>query len=110
MADDSFEIPGDLPLMRCPQGQAGLSLPVPINQRIDRLCDLADRKGMNASRKDLVAALVLAAPVDPRKLAKLIERYRTAPAREASIGPGEEENVLTLRPRKPGPKPRGVAQ
>jgi hypothetical protein len=110
MADPSYAIPGDLLLKRCPQTQAGLSFPIPINQRIDLLCDLADEEGIETSRKDLVAALVLAAEPNPRKLAAAIQRYRKARAREAAVGPGDEENVLRLQVRKPGPKNRKVAE
>src|SRR5260370_9842515 len=110
MADSSYAIPGEMLLKRCPQTQAGLSFPIPINQQIDLLGDLADEEGIETSRKELVAALVLAAHPNPRKLAAAIQSYRKARAREAAAGPGGEENVLRLRVRKPGPKNRKAAE
>jgi hypothetical protein len=106
---ESFEIPPDLRLSRCPTKQAGLSFPIPLDQRIDSLCELADEEGAATSRKELVAALILDAPAQPKRLAALIKTYRKAAARNAAINPAGEGNVLHFQPRKPGRRPREIS-
>ena len=61
---------------------------------------------MRAYRKDLVAALILAAPENEDELADLVLRYRKAAAEDAALGAGSSGEVLQLRPDKPGRRPR----
>jgi len=103
---ESFEIPADLRLSRCPTKQVGLSFPIPLDRRIDDLCDLANDEGAATSRKELVAALILDAPSQPKKLAALIKAYRKAAARDAAVSPVGEENILRFQPPKPGRRPK----
>jgi hypothetical protein len=95
-------------LKACPERAAGIDWPMPLDQRLDELCDLADEEGAETSRKELAAALVLAAPSSPVRLKALIDKYRKAKAREAAVTPNGEDRVLTIRPRQMGRRSRRV--
>src|SRR5438128_7350815 len=53
------QIPPATPLPSCPERSVGLSLPVPINARLDLLVRLAAQAGERTSRKELAAACIL---------------------------------------------------
>ena len=61
-------IDGDTRLKVCPQRAAGIDWPIPLDQRLDALCELADDEGADTTRKELAAALFLAAPSKPARL------------------------------------------
>ena len=46
MAELSAQIPPETPLPSCPERSVGLSLPLPINARIDLLVQNARREGL----------------------------------------------------------------
>jgi hypothetical protein len=48
----------------------------------------------NTSRKKLAAAIVLSAPEDAEKLARLLRRYRRSTAGDAHVGPIAAGNVI----------------
>jgi hypothetical protein len=97
-----LDIPGDARLKSCPERSGGVDWPIPIDQRLDVLCELADDAGADTTRKELAAALVLAAPVAPARLKALIDKYRIASARQAATLPNAEDRVLQIRERRPG--------
>jgi hypothetical protein len=99
-----MDIPGNSRLKSCPEWPAGIDWPIPIDQRLDELCELADEAGADTTRKELVAALLLASPTTPMKLKSLIDKYRVAEARRAAIVESDEDRVLHIRERKPGRK------
>ena len=81
-------------------------LPGPLNARLDVLVEAANAAGENTSRKEMLAALLLESPVDGTDLAAAIRRYRVAKASDA-VPPGvPEAQILGVRDRKPGPRPR----
>jgi len=84
----------------------GVSVPVPLSARLDRLVELIEQQGHRVYRKDLVAALLLAASEDPAELADLITRYRTAEVSAAAVGGSAGGDVVELSRAKPGPRPR----
>jgi hypothetical protein len=84
----------------------GVSVPILLSQRLDELVRLTETAGARLYRKDLVAALLLAAPEDPEELLQLFLRYRKATAAEAAIGDATEGTVLKLERPKPGRRPR----
>jgi hypothetical protein len=83
----------------------GVSVPVLVSQRLDALVKRAEGAGHRAYRKDIVAALVLAAPEDPAELAKLVTEYRTAKPEAAQVEGEPRAAVHQLR-SKPGRRPR----
>lgn len=89
-----------------PEEQAGVSLPSPINARLDSLVDSANAAGENTTRKEVVAALLLDAPSDSQALTDAIRRYRVAAASEAVPAGVPALDILGARDRKPGPRPR----
>jgi hypothetical protein len=107
MDDELPTIPPDHRLRACPQRQAGMAWPIPIHARLDELVEIArDQAGRETNRKELVAALLLAAPTEAETLDEIIRRYRLATAREALVKPEhvERDNVLQLPSYGPGPR------
>jgi hypothetical protein len=93
-------------LRDCAEGTVGLALPRPLSDRVDALVSLADDHGERTSRKELIAALILDAPVDGSRLAKLLSRYRLATARDALLDPESAGATIPLAERRPGPRAR----
>lgn len=94
------------PLRETEERPIGVSVPTPLSKRLDRLVELAESAGARAYRKDLVAALILAAPESPEELLRLYMQYRTATAADAGIGQEPDAAVLQLQRPKPGRRPR----
>jgi hypothetical protein len=90
----------------CPQKQAAVAWPLPIDARLDELLAQANAAGENTSRKELVAAIIAATRVSDAQLGKLLRRYRTARVRDLVSIP-EGENVLPFAKHKPGPRTPG---
>lgn len=97
--------PGDL-LRETAERPIGVTVPVPLSQRLDGLVIRAEEAGARVYRKDLVAALILAAPETPEELLALFTRYRQARAVDAALADGEAGDVLRLERAKPGRRPR----
>ncbi len=86
--------------------QVGISLPIQISHRLDRLVDLAAEGGMRVYRKDVLAALILEATEDSGELTSLLLRLGKARNRDAA-GAGERgAEVIQLERPKPGRRPR----
>lgn len=97
----------DLLLRKAEERAIGVGIPLPLSRRLDALVEAAEEKsGSRVYRKDLVAALVLAASEDPQALADLVATYRTAKVRDAGLADVPDANVLQLRPPAPGPRRR----
>lgn len=84
----------------------GLALAAPLSERLDALVRLVEASGDRTSRKELVAALILAAPPDGEELAKRVRAYRMALARDTLLDPDDAPDHLALEIRKPGPRRR----
>ncbi|HEY4266852.1 MAG TPA: hypothetical protein VGM94_01550 [Galbitalea sp.] len=86
-------------LATMPVRAVALGLPDPIDIRLDQLLEIANSAARFTSRRELVAALILASPDTTEGVVALIERYREAPP---THGP------ILRRPRRPaGPKRPG---
>jgi hypothetical protein len=96
--------PDDL-VSDCPEFQVGLSLPGPLTGRLDGLVELAHAAGERTNRKEIVSALLLAAPESPQGIADTIRRYRAATVRDAMIE-GQDEQRFRDPDRPSGPRPR----
>jgi len=86
--------------------QTLFNLPVALSNRLDRLVERVEGEGIHTSRKDLIAALVLAAPEDAAELLKLSLGYGKATVKDAALQDEPEATVLDFQQRKPGRRPR----
>lgn len=84
----------------------GLWIPRPLNARLDALVRRVNEAGENTNRKEVLAALLLAAPAGASDLREALQRYRTAEAHDAVVTGESEEPYLNERERRPGPRPR----
>src|SRR5436189_194511 len=88
-------------LSRVPERAVGVSFPLPVSARLDGLVGQVEAAGNRTSRKELLAALVLAAADDPDSLDDLVRSYRRARVVDAGLAAGEDE-VVTLAANVPG--------
>ena len=102
------EIDPSRPLQDTEERSIGVSLPVPLSRRLDLLVERAERAGARAYRKDIVAALILAAPENSQELLELFTRYRKATAGDARLAGEPRAAVLRLQRAKPGRRARGA--
>lgn len=93
-------------LLDCPEMDVGLALPLPVTRRLDLLTRRLDEAGDRGYRKELIAALILAAPEDGAELADLLRRYRTALARDAAVKGSAAAAVLEGERPAPGRRRR----
>lgn len=93
-------------LADCPPKKAIFELPFPVDERLELLMEVAGESGYPASRKDIVAALILQASDEGRELGKLLTKFRSAKAKEAEVGTRPDSTVLVEKVRKPGPRRR----
>ena len=104
----SPELSPDSRLRDCPERQVALSLVGPISHRLDELVSLLrSEAGRDTTRKELVAALLLAATTDPSALDKLVRSYRLAVVADALVDADgvSDGEVLRLPQPRPGPRP-----
>jgi hypothetical protein len=98
-------ISADTRLTDCPERSIGISLPMPLSDRVDSLVAIVTDAGDRTSRKELLGAILLATRPDANGLATALRTYRRATARDAVLDAENGEQVV-LRPSKPGPRPR----
>jgi hypothetical protein len=55
--------------------KALFALPEPVDDRLESLTRVARAGRMQVSRSQLIAALIAAAPTDPKRLALVVQRY-----------------------------------
>lgn len=97
------------PLLRTSEArQSCVVLPVLISNRLDRLVKRLERAGIQTSRKDLIAALILEAPEDPEALVKLSLTYGSATIDAAALEDEPEGTVLNFERHRPGRRPRSA--
>ncbi len=99
------QINADTPLRKSPECTVGLQLPIPLSVRVDDLVTLAEQASERTSRKEVIAALIYAAPTDQATLSRIIRCYREARARDAPIGDCTASRI-SLPSHKPGPRRR----
>src|SRR5713226_9322483 len=106
MSEQGAQIPAQTPLPSCPERSVGLSLPAPINVRIDLLVQLAEQAGERTSRKEIVAACILGSPDGAEELVRWLRIYRSSPAESVYTSGSDLVDMLELPPVRPGPRPR----
>jgi hypothetical protein len=99
---------GDQLVRDCPQKQAAVAWPLPVDVRLDELLAQANAAGENTSRKELVAAIIAGTRVSDAQLGRLLRQYRKARVRDLVALP-EGENVVPFVKHKPGPRRSGSA-
>jgi hypothetical protein len=103
----SFDL--DAPVADQRERNLGVLVPVPISERVEALTELLYKEGHGrVARKELVAALLLAAPTDPEELARRLRIYRTARVRATLLTEPSSENVVSFPARSPGPRARSA--
>ena len=103
----------DTSLAECPERSVGLVLADPISKRLDGLVDCVEATGERTSRKEVIAALILAASPDGEQLAASLRRLRLAGVRDVYVGlrvdpqPSANGGGLDMSAqRQPGPRAR----
>lgn len=91
-------------LRNCREDQIGVSVPRPLNGRLDGLVELANEAGEKTNRKELLSALILAADENGEDLAAAVRQYRTAIAADAVIEGQDDRRFLAPEPPRPGPR------
>jgi hypothetical protein len=87
----------------CPEKQAAVAWPLPVDARLDELLAQAEAAGENTSRKELAAAIIAFTRVTDAQLGRLLRRYRKAKVHDLVSLP-EGENVVAFMKHKPGPR------
>lgn len=84
--------------------QPGIRWPLAIHTRLGELITLANQEGAAASRKEMAAALILAAEPDGEVLTRRILAYRKATVADALLGdyPNGVPKPGPGRPATPG--------
>ncbi len=103
MSEDKDELDPATPLRLVRRRQVTFSFALPLDERVDRLVELADEAGASTSRAELLAGLVLAAPETAEELSQLVQSLRRAKAGDAAVG-GDLDGVLAVRRHQPGPR------
>lgn len=110
MAPRTVSLDPDVQLRYCAERRIGLDLPPPISDRIDDLIDVAEAGGERTTRKEIVAALILAARPNQAELARLLKEYRLCRVRDARVREGPTAGVVPFPNPPPGPRKRRLAQ
>jgi hypothetical protein len=82
--------------------QVGLRLPLAIDQRLDALMTRAIDAGERTTRRELLAAVILAAEPTGDELGLLLKNYRRATVGDALLD--VEPNNVAYISHKPGPR------
>jgi hypothetical protein len=108
MDESNVVLSPDARIASCEERQITLGLAGPLNERLDRLVELADSEGARTNRKELIAALVLAAPASGTELADAVITFRKARARDAAV---DEDlgRILLFKRHQPGPRRKRAA-
>ena len=76
------------PVYQLPTVAVGLSVPRRLAGRLNALTGSVEAAGGQATKSEVVAALVLAAPTDPDALSELLRRYRSGQQRRLRAAKG----------------------
>lgn len=99
---------GDERLQETRLAALGQRIPEPLHERVNQLCQLVYDGGHERPTKvKMIAALLLAAEPDARKLAEALAAYDRAYVRDVLLGEHKEAEIISLPTRRPGPHPAG---
>ena len=88
------------------EDQINISVPGPLNARLDALVELANAAGENTTRKEIVAALLLSAPESGEALADQVRALRRAKDVDATVEGFDVSSFVEPQKQSPGPRPR----
>ena len=105
MATNRHTVQGDERLRDSKDKQVGIRWPIALDQRLDDLVARADDAGASTNRRELIAALLLAADLTGTQLVEVVMTFRTALVKDAPLTPENHGvDVLEFRAHKPGPR------
>ena len=94
------------PLSSCETKGASVTWPLPLDVHVDHLVEQVEAAHERTTRRELVAAVVYAAPRDGRQLSKLLKRYRAATVADVAAGADVGGDVAVYQTHGPGPRRR----
>jgi hypothetical protein len=86
-----------------PDRQAGISWPLPVDQKLEDLLKAARAVGERTSRREIVAAIIAMADLSGEELSDLLRRYRLAQVGDV-LQPSDRSNVVKFTQHGPGPR------
>jgi hypothetical protein len=101
----AWTFPLETRLIRCPERQVGVWIPVPLSARLGELARIGYDAWAPTTRKEVLSALLLAASADGKKLKRLLDGYTRALVADAFVGGAEQWRFL-YPPGSPGPAPQ----
>lgn len=110
MVEREVSFGADERLDRCEPKGAAITWPIPLDNFLDTLVNLADEAGQKTSRKELAASLLLNAPRDGEALAALVTAYRTAKVRDVCPAPVKGKSAIAFHVKRPGPRSRSSSE
>jgi hypothetical protein len=106
---ESIDFDLDAPVAHQRERNLGVLVPIPVSERLETLTDILYSEGHGrVPRKELVAALLLAAPTDPDELATCLRKYRTSRVRDTLVAEPLSDNIVSFPLRSPGPRARSA--
>lgn len=93
----------DTRLVASKDRQLGFRWPLALDQRLDALVERANDAGEKANRREVLAALLLAADPSGEQLGAMLRAFRTATVAEAILD-ADIATVFEFPVHKPGPR------
>lgn len=94
------------PLHTCEAKGASVTWPLPLDAHVDHLVEVVEAAHERTTRRELIAAIVYAAPKDGRQLSKILKNYRAATVADLTPATDVGGNAATYQTHKPGPRRR----
>src|SRR6187551_2914029 len=96
----------DVKVCDCSNKQAGLSWPLPVDAKLERMLETVKSFGERTSRREIAAAIIaMFEDVTAEKLSSLLRRYRLATVGDVLGKPADDSNVVHLKEyTRPGPR------
>src|SRR4051794_9144892 len=89
------------------QRGVGVDMAVPLHERLEQLCELVYAAGYaRPSKKKMLSAIVLAAPIGADELDRVLRAYDRAKVADALVTPQREGDVVEFPSRRSGPRPK----
>lgn len=101
-----IRIDRETPLDACEGKGAAVVWPLPLDAHVDDLVELVEAAHERTSRKELIAAIVFAAPADGKKLARILRDYRAATVGDLAPASDIAKDVAVFERHRPGPRRR----
>lgn len=93
----------DARVIDCPDKQAAVAWPLPVDAHLDQLLSRARDAGERTSRREITAALVAMCDLNGDDLGTLLRRYRTSRVRDiVEVASGSD--LLPFAKHRPGPR------